>query len=195
MIDRDKFDKWQDDFIKEMAVNFGVPEHILRSDPSWTDPKKEEVMSEKKEPYVEFAEAIIKGFSDIHDTMIRELDEFKNKNRRVCIEPPSELIQGYTEEQWQEIIDGGYVVEIGDRDGFDGGLILNLLDKDDLPLIIDGRMRCRPAKLKGVIRPIFVGPDDNGVICNFWGELGEWCCSGPWSKIGGKNRYTKYMEV
>jgi hypothetical protein len=78
-----------------------------------------------------------------------------------------ELIQGYTAEQWQEIIDGGYLCEFhcelqGDSPPRYYGKLQEMSDSG-LFRMENSRVwfeYCRPAQIKGVMRPIFVEPVD-----------------------------------
>lgn len=98
---------------------------------------------------------------------------FDFKTGKLCssIQPPQgePLIQGYTAEQWQEIVGGGYLCEVGDRDD-DLWLpaLLIKIAKDNLFVTRAGNheetlwVNCRPAQIKGVMRPIFVEPVGGG---------------------------------
>lgn len=164
----------------------------------------------KKDQYVEFAEAMIKGLSNIHDTMIAELDKFKARGRTVYIESPPQKIQGYTAEQWQEIIDGGYLCEFANNSKFDHNCLndgytahYGFLDEiaDEYHKFHDinknYRVFCRPAQIKRVMRPIFVSPESRESVCHFLRD-GEVIESGQWplaSIEAIKYGATEYIEV
>ncbi len=92
---------------------------------------------------------------------------------------PAEKIQGYTAEQWHEIIDGGYLCEFTDGDWEDGysdmGPLVAIDYKQfrETPFMFEriiGRrwVHCRPAQLKGILRPIWVEPESEDVRCVFF---------------------------
>ena len=131
-------------------------------------------------------------------------------NERSTDTPP-QLIQGYTAEQWQEIIDGGYLCEFGHdynwfsetgylSENVDGIFICNPAGSDNINLV--KYPFCRPAQLKGVMRPIFVEPVDKEAFCVFLDGDGRAIISGMarWRlyKDGGFHRHekaAKYIEV
>jgi hypothetical protein len=126
---------------------------------------------------------------------------------------PPELIQGYTAEQWQEIIDGGYLCEVSqfkDFASFHMSAIEELRKHTThnfvIPRLINSAncySRCRPAQIKGVLRPIWVEPVDDGRMCAFF-DKGGYPLNNRMSrssygiyKMGGPdfNDATSYMEI
>jgi len=105
-----------------------------------------------------------------------------------------ELIQGYTAEQWQVIIDGGYLCEFSDRLKFQASWFNVLASRDgDSFEDCDGDVmsHCRPAQIKGVLRPIWIEPVGDP-HCHFFSEdihVGR----RPWSRI--PTRADSYMEI
>jgi hypothetical protein len=78
-------------------------------------------------------------------------------------EIPNKL-QGYTMEQWQAIIDGGYLCEIADEDGewYNSIVRLSAVDPNKSEFSIVGEKHyiwayARPAQIPGVLRPWFGG--------------------------------------
>lgn len=95
------------------------------------------------------------------------------------------LIQGYTAEQWQEIIDGGYLCEFSMNGNFTRCPVYCTLQEFDsgggsasfLPHPAKGIFAyCRPAQLKGVIRPIWVKPTSQHATCIFFDSGVEALC-------------------
>lgn len=105
---------------------------------------------------------------------------------RTTQEPTKQdLIKGYTAEQWQEIIDGGYLCEARDVNGREW-VPVTLLEFDDDGTDYDFKIKysapddiddeeshnwlrhCRPAQIKGVRRPIWVEPIDKEAMCVFF---------------------------
>ena len=131
---------------------------------------------------------------------------FDFKTGKLCastVPPRGEpLIQGYTAEQWQEIIDGGYLCEF--RSSIKEGWFLDTLRNvhEENGVFESGNYSdwpiCRPAQLKGVMRPIFVEPVDKDIKCCFFNShsdiLGslQWCDMRIFSKT---ELATKYIEV
>jgi hypothetical protein len=113
------------------------------------------------------------------------------------------LIQGYTAEQWQEIIDGGYFCEFGIF-GDTCSSRFGILKKIDGSRYVDERgiawINCRPAQIKGVMRPIWVEPVDKMAKCNFFGEDGRFKFFSMWDlrrAVGEHNLSiaTSYIEL
>ena len=105
--------------------------------------------------------------------------DFKTGKLCASTQPPQgePLIQGYTAEQWQEIIDGGYLCEFSSRPDFTGNCrVFGTLRDINANFAKDhGCQRWsyyRPAQLKGVMRPIFVEPSSNGTMCVFFDNDG-----------------------
>lgn len=116
-----------------------------------------------------------------------------------------ELIQGYTAEQWQEIIDGGYLCEFSDRDDVWWPGFLKVIPEINNCFMSSSKLKdnttgfyhCRPAQIKGVLRPIWVEPVDDVVWYSFFGDnshLGDerWCVR---NKTGHFPSATRYMEI
>ena len=125
-------------------------------------------------------------------------------------EPESQKIQGYTSEQWQEIIDGGYLCEFSENGiDFDGSRVAELAKYRNTntglwfyPPLYLGFKFCRPAQLQGVMRPIFVEPGDIDAMCTFFNEDGYPLYGGmlPWSCLDERDSHavikaTKYIEA
>jgi hypothetical protein len=109
------------------------------------------------------------------------------------------LIQGYTEAQWQEIIDGKYLCEFSGS-GNEAIGHLEELKGDLFPFQqYNGSdwSNCRPAPLKGVLRPIFVEPVGDGAMCHFFDEDGAYLDCTNWGKSAYHQgvRATSYIEV
>lgn len=107
-----------------------------------------------------------------------------------------ELIQGYTAEQWQEIIDGGYLCEFegsgNESIGFleeikGGGYPFQQIDGSDWT-------NCRPAQIKGALSLIWVKPVDNP-YCVFLNEDGHVSGYGEWRLFHTNKDNAKYMEI
>lgn len=84
------------------------------------------------------------------------------------IEPKQELIQGYTAEQWQRIIDEGFLCEFTDIEGFGGVPLIQTLKEID-PFRSESCLTwnfCRPLRIKGVRQPWFGGecPVDSSTL-------------------------------
>lgn len=106
-----------------------------------------------------------------------------------------ELIQGYTAEQWQEIIDGGYLCEYS-QDGEKWYFTKAELGSLDLSrgnmfgrIEIGSFAFCRPAQIKGVLRPIFVEPIDKTSMCAFFSKDGF-----PLNHKGSRSSYSRYLN-
>jgi hypothetical protein len=130
-------------------------------------------------------------------------------------EPP-ELIQGYAAEQWQEIIDGGYLCEFWGgsctedcQDKPIGILEIASEGEGDYFQIVGGDLwtYCRPAQIKGVIRPIWVEPVDEKAFCTFFSRnnypvspdgltlSGTRHSYDRWAKEAKENGATSYIEL
>jgi hypothetical protein len=117
-------------------------------------------------------------------------------------------IQGYTAEQWQEIIDGGYLCEFSMVPLGIGGHTrigeLCVLHHADGKLWWASKRdsnqwsHCRPAQLKGVMRPIFVEPVDKETAhCMFFNKESS-VFNQAWVWWREREEYqlaTKYIEV
>lgn len=131
------------------------------------------------------------------------------KGGRGLTEKGPELIQGYTAEQWQEIIDGGYLCEFSFSTDFDR--VYSSLLSDHGHDEHEGThyfhpvndktndfQYCRPAQIKGVMRPIFVEPvGGDAAACQFFNEYGTALNHGIASMYGGSmdNGATRYIEL
>lgn len=122
-----------------------------------------------------------------------------------------ELIQGYTAEQWQEIIAGKYLCEFSDDknynkhnsyyDVLDGlrdkrGFHTGMIEERNLfvskrHLILDFKY-CRPSQLKGILRPIFVEPVDKESECCFIFDDSS-CTNIKWSDLIRHSKHMKYV--
>jgi hypothetical protein len=112
-----------------------------------------------------------------------------------------DLIQGYTAEQWQEIIDGRYLCEFAPDDAFlpeqtDIAILKEFYHLEEHPFTVSNGLwkYCRPAQIKGVMRPIFVEPEDKSAWCVAFtsgGVPNEWGAFEHFSKPDS----TKYIEV
>lgn len=106
-----------------------------------------------------------------------------------------ELIQGYTAEQWQEIIDGGYLCEFKDStfDWIKPKMKLKLfMPKERCKFNTENLTNypfCRPAQIKGVLRPIFVEPVDKSSMCIFFCKDGY-----PLNEIRSRAAYSIYLH-
>ena len=112
--------------------------------------------------------------------------------------PDPELIQGFTAKQWQEIIDGGYVVEFPDGNGYWCQCRLKEIDSANslFVCIHDYEYKdCRPANIKGVMRPIFVEPVDRDAACHFYDQKGRAIAKHRIRCQSKPSRATKYIEV
>ena len=110
-------------------------------------------------------------------------------------------------EQWQEIIDGGYLVEVSQNDSYYsvGELARFKPGEEEKPFIqkLGAPYKyCRPAQLKGVMRPIFVEPLDKDVYTVMFdrdntavhdGNLIRYSFLNALPNI--KRKATKYIEV
>jgi hypothetical protein len=118
-----------------------------------------------------------------------------------------DLIQGYTAEQWQEIIDGGYLCEF--RNSTEDGWFIDTLRTvhHEHKMFESGNYSdwkyCRPAQIKGVMRPIWVEPvDENGRFI-FFDENGDYTgksndfTNPSWEEIRPDlvSSITKYIEL
>lgn len=112
-------------------------------------------------------------------------------------EPVPKLIQGYTAKQWTIIIDSGYLCEF--NDGYNGYYTIDHLREFGCGLFKTASFAefpvCRPARLKGIMRPIFVEPVKRTSLCVFFDAN---------NKVLGKQRIryndkpkkaTNYMEI
>ena len=140
----------------------------------------------------ELFEQMVKG----HKLMKRYLDFMVNQFSE-SVDP--QKIQGYTAEQWQEIIDGGYLCQVRDAEirpwvpselvSIDGKPKMEFIDNCG-----DGWKFCRPAQLKGAMRPIFVEPVDKEADCVFFAEEGNlFCCK--FNELPRLFCATKYIEL
>jgi hypothetical protein len=138
---------------------------------------------------------------------------YQNKVYALQEEPPKpELIQGYTAEQWQEIIDGGYLCEFTDgywEDEYSdlGPLVsvptVNGSGVENMFERIKGRrwLHCRPAQIKGAMRPIWVEPVDDSVTCHFFDKTGTHLGTAyPWEDYSKLKNHVlscsdKYIEL
>jgi hypothetical protein len=128
---------------------------------------------------------------------IKYRDELLLKNN----DTKPETIQGYTAEQWQEVIDGGYLCEFHSP----------AIDESHLGLLreIDSRNtfsctdysdweNCRPAQIKGVMRPIWVEPVDKEATCVVMSSGATVLYNGTWHDGWSKStngHATKYIEL
>lgn len=120
------------------------------------------------------------------------------------------LIQGYTAEQWQEIIDGGYSCEFR-HIGSEPWRIMKLggifcQETEDYifkDISAESWAYCRPAQIKGVMRPIFVEPVDDP-YCVFFDVDGKALHTGMMrfafrkenpGYVGDVAKATKYIEL
>ena len=125
-------------------------------------------------------------------------------------EKEPELIQDYTAEQWQEIKDGEYLCEFTYSNDVDGMPRFGLLNKfEDDPSATEDVFqddagewhdKCRPAQIKGVLRPIWVEPGDAGVMCAFFKDgypLNNRMSRASYAiyQIGDFPDATSYMEI
>jgi hypothetical protein len=132
--------------------------------------------------------------------MIRELNKTKGGEWTVWVEP--EKIQGYTAEQWQEIIGGGYLCEfyntIDNREYIHREAMRTFRNGDVSTTFVskDGRnwTYCRPAQIKGVMRPIWVEPVDKTVTCHLFSANGVWKGERVWEDIVSTVA-TSYIEL
>ena len=118
-----------------------------------------------------------------------------------------QLIQGYTAEQWQEIINGRYLCEFSMDGNFTRCPVYCTLQKFDpeggsasfLPHPAKGVFAyCRPAQIKGVIRPTWVEPVDPGnAMCVFFYDNGKPASeySFRWPYPCRTDKVTKYIEL
>jgi hypothetical protein len=120
----------------------------------------------------------------------------------------SALIQGYTKEQWQEIIDGEYLCEfsnntaftfcegeIGKLQSFTGGSPSDGFVRVGTYI---SKQYCRPSQHKGVMRPIFIEPMDKDATCHFFTKDGNYCGRGSWRDCGEcaqRVPFAKYIEL
>ena len=109
-------------------------------------------------------------------------------------------IQGYTAEQWQEIIDGGYLCEFAMTASFFEPYLQTLDAVTDKQFCSDKEggifaLTCRPAQLKGVMRPIFVEPSSVGAYCVFFDEYGHVSGYGNWESYWTNKDNTKYIDL
>lgn len=165
----------------------------------------------------ELSEVISAMFGDQDSEVARLLIEIFEIAKNTSVKTVSagleeEKIQGYTAEQWQEIIDGGYLCEFSFDENF-GDTLVSTLESHDEP---NGRFfekdrgswtMCRPAQIKGVMRPIFVEPVEPSVSCTFFSVdglpispdgLDMTNCGfifNHWVDKAKENGATKYIEV
>lgn len=100
----------------------------------------------------------LKALEKKYEELGKEIEKLKKDQDK--------LICGYTKEQWDHIIDGGFICEFSDWPDFRGGGRLGLLGQirnSETALIfrINGKIAfwkyCRPAQIKGVMKPWFGG--------------------------------------
>ena len=115
-------------------------------------------------------------------------------------------IQGYTAEQWQEIIDGGYLCEFGEGGNISYAPLIKIRESDWVFYGIAGigifSHACRPAQIKGVMRPIFVEPVGKDAYVIMFDHEDSALHSGNRVRYSSlddlpniKARATKYIEV
>lgn len=155
-----------------------------------------------KKSYVELELAKMKAERDLLSRRIENMEESAT--------PPQgePLIQGYTAEQWQEIISGGYLCEFSDDDNFneERGGIVKISEIYATGCIstknrVDHRF-CRPAQIKGVMRPIFVEPENKDVYVVMFDHDDSVLNNGHRVRYSSLNdlpnikaKATKYIEV
>jgi hypothetical protein len=108
-----------------------------------------------------------------------------------------ELIQGYTAEQWQEIIDGGYLCEFT-SDDYRHAKISKLKECDGVFCDVSSTYwhSCRPAQIKGVMRPIWVEPESTSSDCVFFDGDNRIVREGKWYEAEiPRSVSTKYIEL
>jgi len=81
------------------------------------------------------------------------------------------LIQDYTDEQWQTIIDGNFLCEFSDENEFETctiGYLMYMGDLSHKERFNNGGeyfMHCRPLRTKGVRQPWFGGGASDKFLC------------------------------
>lgn len=124
---------------------------------------------------------------------LNELSAILAKMKRTEDKQP-ELFHGYTMEQWQRIIDGGYLCEFWDDDGR-GRFYATLKEVDKewpnpFTVVYDNMdhdlfPKCRPAQRYGVLTPHFGGPKpewlkDDDLIVWWKNEEGRTLADAVW---------------
>ena len=160
----------------------------------------------------ELSEVISAMFGDQDSEVARLLIEIfeiaKNASVKTVSAGLEDKIQGYTAEQWQEIIDGGYLCEVADDEGewYEGMIKVVGLNEGGGVHGKQGHYElCRPAQIKGVMRPIFVEPEDRNSRFVFFSKPGhlkgssnDFSCP-SWDEvvmsIPHGSDITKYIEV
>jgi hypothetical protein len=145
--------------------------------------------------YNELELAKMKADRDLLDRRIQNMEE--------SVEP--EKIQGYTREEWQEIIDGGYLCEVRDseEEGWYEGLVVikSITEIKEFKAEYGFYRYCRPAQTKGVMRPIFVEPVDKKAKCHFFNKADMYLgAAHQWKDYTNLSNHclsaaTKYIEV
>lgn len=186
MYSRDRAERLLKEYIKPNVISFVDDERVKHIIASIIEAVKEECCSGDGTPV------------SMNDLWGAAEDNFKQPQK----------IQGYTAEQWQEIIDGGYLCEFSVGDSYQQSFYA-CLESAHLDTKTSQRnvyfmsevngndyFYCRPAQIKGVMRPIFVEPVDDPYCHFFLGEdriqYGYW---GEVAKTASRHGATKYIEV
>lgn len=133
--------------------------------PVWTKSPKDQ-WHENIENYVDIVQAedarkwrdLVREYDETNEAraMTSMFDAFKKLTSK---NSTPQLIQGYTAEQWQTIIDGKFLCEFSDREDFTDRIIHELDSIGDHVFRSNecGWTYCRPLRTKGVRQPWFGG--------------------------------------